>query len=79
MYEVFNKETWEISPIVSLAFGDGFVEMTKEDGEVITFQNPEASGQLTNDNYLVRQVETNLEADGTGTVEFTTDSEEVTE
>lgn len=53
--------------------------MTKEDGEVITFQNPEASGQLTNDNYLVRQVETNLEADGTGTVEFTTDSEEVTE
>jgi hypothetical protein len=76
MYEVFNKETWVVSPVVSMTIGDTFVEATIETGEVITFANPEASGQLSNDQYLIRQIEGHLEADGEGTVEFPTDSAE---
>tara|TARA_R110000868_G_scaffold114344_2_gene306423 strand:+ start:7023 stop:7253 length:231 start_codon:yes stop_codon:yes gene_type:complete len=68
-YEVINKETGLIYPVTVLSFGNEEVTVTTEVGDIV-FANPDAQGQLTNEEYLIRQVGTHLEADGEGTIEI---------
>lgn len=70
IYEVLNKETWEIKQQDHLEFGTEVVTFHTTDGEAIVFENKDHAGQLTNENYLIRAVGTHNEADGTGTVEI---------
>jgi hypothetical protein len=73
-YEIYNKETQEVLTGMPHVFGgegeDSYVTFTLEDGEEITFANPNQQGQLENDKYLIRQADSNLEADGEGEVIF---------
>lgn len=59
-YKVTNKETGEVSSVTQMAFGgsspEQYVEATLENGTVITFQNPNAEGNMTNDEYTIEVI-----------------------
>lgn len=67
-YEVINKETTEVMPVIAMAFGEGYVDATIE-GEVIRFDNTNADGNLTNEFFAIREVDTHSQPDGTGSVD----------
>ncbi len=70
-YEVLNKETgiWTpVSKTVPTVIGNEEVIFTLETGEVVTFSNIGAIGDLQNDTHAVRIMETEGQADGTGFV-----------
>lgn len=82
VYELINKNTGEIVKVSQYEAGDDGVNKTLtvhlESGEPVVFvksfgDNNEVS--LSNDMYDIREVETNLELDGTGTVEVETTPE----
>lgn len=86
-YEIIDKAT-EVCYNATLVESnttnpeDIFTLVKREDtGEIIRFENDNASGELTNELYIIRDANTHVKADGTGTVEVTeagiTDSEGV--
>ena len=68
-YEIINKETHIAYPVTALEFGNEEVTVTTEAGLVV-FANPGRTGQLANDDYLIREIGTHMEPDGEGTVEI---------
>lgn len=57
LYTITNKATGEARLAYLTEFGDDFVKAQIQtdagDGEVITFQNQNKSGELTNDEYTI--------------------------
>jgi hypothetical protein len=78
-YEIINKVTGECTPVVMKETSqqegvqDDYVLVALEDGTTVRFENPNMSGQLSNDEYALREVGSHIEADGTGTIEMTAD------
>jgi len=76
-YELVNKITNECTPVVMKKTSqqegvvDDYILVQREDGTDVRFENPNFSGQLFNEEYMLREVGTHIEADGTGTVEIT--------
>lgn len=62
LYTITNKATGEARLAYLTEFGDAFVKAQIQtdtgDGEVITFQNPNKSGELTNDEYTIEEFST---------------------
>ena len=75
VYEVVNKVTGEISPVTQGEAGNETVTWHLADGTPIVFSNVGGVGDLQNDNYAIREVESHTQADGTGTVEVETTPE----
>lgn len=76
-YELVNKITQETIPATlhttdTTDPSDAFV-LVKIDAteELVRFENDNQEGQLFNETYAIREVETHAQADGTGTVETT--------
>tara|TARA_R110000868_G_C10970396_1_gene769738 strand:+ start:9091 stop:9381 length:291 start_codon:yes stop_codon:yes gene_type:complete len=76
-YEVINKETGETLPVISMSMGNQEVTVEVE-GNSITFTNIEASGNLENEAYAIRQVGTNLTANNDGVISDTGEETAVT-
>lgn len=66
-YEVLNKETGIWLPATKVTIGNELVTYTTAEGDV-TFSNIGVMGDLQNDQYAVRIMETEGQADGTGFV-----------
>lgn len=67
-YELINIETKEIVPTTAIEIGTGYVSFTLESGEVVRFENPLNDGNLENDTYVARQVETQQTPNNDGIV-----------
>lgn len=67
VYELINKNTSEVVEVTGMEFADGFVNATTAEG-VVRFENPNKDGNLENEMYAIREVGTNSQPDGTGTV-----------
>lgn len=86
-YEIIDKATevcYDATLVESNTTNpeDIFTLVRREDtGEIIRFENDNASGELINELYIIRDKDTHTKADGTGTVEIAeagiTDSEGV--
>lgn len=67
-YEVVEKVSGAAFPVTSIAFGDEVVEITSTIGNM-EFTNKGKKGQLENEHYLIREVDTHLSPDGKTKVE----------
>lgn len=71
-YEVINKVTKEISPVSNFVMGQDFVEVTKNAGtegeEVLHFSNEGQKGNLLHEEYVIRQVGSQLSPNGEAVV-----------
>lgn len=67
-YELVNKETGEIVPTSAIEIGVGYVAFTLETGDVVRFENPLNDGNLENDTFAARQVETKQTPNNDGIV-----------
>lgn len=73
-YEVINKKSGQILPVdvtTGEASGQGeFITLTwkLEDGTPIVFNNPYGLGQLHNDEWAIREINTKSQADGSGII-----------
>ncbi len=67
-YEIINKETGAITPVFNYEAGAEIITVHLEDGTPIVFSNIANEGDLQNETYSIREVGTNAQPDGTGTV-----------
>lgn len=68
-YEIIKKSDVNfVIPVDSMSFGDGIVTATTSIGDVV-FQNPIKDGNLENPEWVIREIGTHSQPDGTGTVE----------
>lgn len=63
-----NKVTGETYPVTAVEFGEAEVTVTSELGTTV-FSNIGQVGDLQNVDFAIREIGTNLEADGVGVVE----------
>lgn len=82
VYEIINKNTGEVVPVREYEAGDNGVDkiltVHLESGDPVVFVKSFGNNnevELSNDMYDIREVGTNLELDGTGTVEVETTPE----
>jgi hypothetical protein len=66
-YELINKEDGSIVPVTGIEFGEQTVTAITET-ETVVFSNENNLGQLFNEKFSIREVGTNTQPDGTGTV-----------
>lgn len=66
-YELINKEDGSIVPVTGIEFGEQTVTATTET-ETVVFSNENNLGQLFNKKFALREIGTNAQPDGTGTV-----------
>lgn len=73
LYEIIDKVTEEITEVVPFESdtNNDTASFKRADGSLVVFSNPNGDGQLVNDQYVLRQKENHVKADGTGTVEIT--------
>ncbi len=78
-YEIMNKVTGEVTPVVGMIFGQEEVTANTDTLGNVVFSNIGNVGDLQNEEYAIREVGTHIEADGEGVVEdvVNTDVEEV--
>ncbi len=70
-YEIIEKATEKITLVKSISFRDGYVDVTTVNNDIINFENNNEVGELKNELYIIRDANTHVKADGTGTVEIT--------
>lgn len=68
-YEIINKVTLGVYLVAKYEGGDKTVTVHMEDGTPIVFTHND-DGQLFNDTFAIREVETHKQADGYGEVEI---------
>lgn len=83
-YELIDKVTGDRTPVVLKESNttdptNCTVTVAREDGTEVVFQNPNASGDLFNEQYAIREVGTDAQADGTGFVNDAGEQVETTE
>ncbi len=79
-YEIVNKTTEEVYPVTSMTFNEGSVEVTAimpetastPAGEhIIQFDNALKDGNLTNEDWIIREVGTHNQPNGQPAIEET--------
>ena len=68
-YEIINKSTLGVYLVGAYEAGDKTVTVHMEDGTPIVFTHND-DGQLFNDTFAIREVDTHKQADGYGEVEI---------
>lgn len=68
-YEIINKATLGVYLVAKYEGGDHTVTVHMEDGTPIVFTHNN-DGQLYNDTFAIREVDTHKQADGYGEVEI---------
>lgn len=63
-YEVTEKSTGTVAKVTAMAFGEEIVTATTAEFGDLVFQNPNKSGELSNDLFTITEVGTHNEADG---------------
>lgn len=70
-YEVIHKSTLEVLPTEKYESNDvGGITVHLLDGTPVIFDHNNVDGNLQNPMYVIREVDTHGQADGTGTVEI---------
>lgn len=67
-----NKVTGVCTPVVGMVFGEAEVTVSTESTADVVFSNIGQIGDLQNEEYAIRTVDTHVEADGVGVVEDVT-------
>ncbi len=67
-YEVIEDSTGLIYPVFNYEAGQEIITVHLEDGTPIVFTNIDNVGDLKNDRYVIREIGTHSQPDGTGTV-----------
>lgn len=66
-YEIIEKSTGNIYEVTGMSFGEEIVTATTMLGDIV-FTNKDKIGDLQNELYAIREVGTNLQPDGIGTI-----------
>jgi len=66
-YEILNKNTGATYEVEGMSFGHEIVTVSTSIGYVV-FTNKHAQGDLQNEEYAIREIGTNIQADGIGTI-----------